>query len=106
MRRILVDRARRKVREKRGGGTAEHVAIDEVDIAAPLGNEEEALAVNDALDQLALLHPQKAELVKMRYFIGLPFDEVAEILGISVTTAKRDWAYAKGWLHRKIKDGI
>lgn len=104
MRRTLLDRARRKLREKRGGGTAEHVGIDEVDVAAPAGNEEEALAVNDALDQLAALHPQKAELVKLRYFVGLSFDEVAEILGISVTTVKRDWAYAKGWLHRKIKE--
>jgi len=102
MRRILVDRARRKQREKRGGGTAQHVDIDEVEIAAPAGNEDETLAVNEALDQLAALHPQKAEVVKLRYFVGLSFEEVAEVLGISVTTAKREWAYARGWLHRKI----
>jgi len=106
MRRILVDRARRKVREKRGGGEVEHVDIDEVEIAAPAGNEEEALAVNEALDQLAADHPQKAEIVKMRYFVGLSFEEVADLLGISVTTAKRDWAYAKGWLHRKISEAV
>jgi RNA polymerase sigma factor (TIGR02999 family) len=106
MRRILVDRARRKRAERRGGGEVERVGIDEVDIAAPAGSEEEALAINDALDQFAVLHPQKAEVVKMRYFVGLPFDVVADILGISVSTAKRDWAYAKGWLHRKINEGV
>jgi RNA polymerase sigma factor (TIGR02999 family) len=64
MRRILVDRARRKIRGKRGGGEVEHLDIDEVEIAAPAGNEEEALAVNEALDQLAAAHPQKAEIVR------------------------------------------
>ncbi len=102
MRRILIERARRKCREKRGGGDVEHVDIDDVEIAAPAGNEEEALAVNEALDLLAAVHPEKAELVKLRYFVGLPFEEVAELMGISVTTAKRDWAYARAWLHRKI----
>ncbi len=102
MRRILVERARRKSREKRGGANVQHVDVDEVDIAAPAGNEEETLQVNEALDELALVHPQKAELVKLRYFAGLSFDDVAELLGTSVTTAKRDWAYARGWLHRKI----
>lgn len=102
MRRILVERARRKHAAKRGGGEAEHVDIDEVDIAAPTDNEEEALQVDAALDELALVHPQKAELVKLRYFVGLSFEDVAELMGVSVTTAKRDWAYARGWLHRKI----
>jgi RNA polymerase sigma factor (TIGR02999 family) len=102
MRRILVDRARRKMREKRGGSDVEHVDIDDLEIATPAGNEEETLAVNDALEQLAAAHPEKAELVKLRYFVGLDFEEVAELMGISVTTAKRDWAYARGWLHRKI----
>lgn len=105
MRRILVERARRKSREKRGGGDVEHVDLDDVEIAAPVSNEEEILAVNDALDQLAALHPEKAELVKLRYFAGLTFEEVAEVMGISLTTAKRDWAYARGWLHRKIVAG-
>jgi RNA polymerase sigma factor (TIGR02999 family) len=89
MRRILIERARRKQREKRGGG-AEHLDINEVEIAMPQGNEEEALAVNEAVDQLAALHPQKAELVKLRYFVGLSFEEVAEVMGVSLTTAKRD----------------
>ena len=104
MRRILVERARRKQREKRGSG-ATHVEIGDVEIAMPEGDEEEALAVNEALDQLAALHPQKAEVVKLRYFVGLSFEEVADVMGISLNTAKREWAYARGWLHRKIVAG-
>lgn len=101
MRRILVERARRKHREKRGGG-AEHVEVDELEIAAPLGNEEESLAVNEALDRLAAQDARKAEIVKLRYFVGFSFEEAAEVLGISVPTAKRDWAYARAWLHQEI----
>jgi RNA polymerase sigma factor (TIGR02999 family) len=101
MRRILVERARRKHREKRGGG-AEHVDMGELEIAAPLGNEEEALAVHEALDRLAAQDARKAEVVKLRYFVGFSFEETAEVLGISVPTAKRDWAYARAWLHQEI----
>ncbi len=101
MRRILVERARRKHREKRGGG-AEHVDVDELEIAAPLGNEEESLAVDEALDRLAAHDARKAEVVKLRYFVGFSFEESAEVLGISVPTAKRDWAYARAWLHQEI----
>jgi len=101
MRRILVESARRKHREKRGGG-AEHVDIAELEIAAPLGGEEESLAVHEALDRLAAQDARKAEVVKLRYFVGLGFEETAEILGISVPTAKREWAYARAWLHQAI----
>ena len=101
MRRILVERARRKHREKRGGG-AEHVDVDELEIAAPLGNEEESLAVHEALDRLAAHDARKAEVVKLRYFVGFSFAETAEVLGISVPTAKREWAYARAWLHQEI----
>ena len=101
MRRILVERARRKHREKRGGG-AEHVDVAELEIAAPLGNEEESLAVHEVLDRLAVHDARKAEVVKLRYFVGFSFEEVAEVLGISVPTAKRDWAYARAWLHQEI----
>ena len=104
MRRILIDRARSKQARRHGGGQ-ERLDIDEVEIAAPVGNEEETLAVNEALDQLAAVHPEKAELVKLRYFAGLSFEEVAEVLGMSLTTAEREWAYARGWLHRKIVAG-
>jgi len=101
MRRILVERARRKQREKRGSG-AEHVPLEEFEIAAPPGNEEEALAVNDALDRLSAQDQRKAEVVKLRYFVGFSFEQVAEALAISVPTAKRDWAYARAWLHEEI----
>src|SRR5512132_2355767 len=101
MRRILIERARRKYREKRGGG-AEHVDVDELEIAAPLGNEEESLAVHEALDRLAAHDARKAEVVKLRYFVGFSFEEAAEVLGSSVPTAKRDWAYARAWLHQEI----
>jgi RNA polymerase sigma factor (TIGR02999 family) len=104
MRRILIERARRKQREKRGGGVM-HLDIDEVEIAMPQGNEEEALAVNEALDQLEAVQPRKAELVKLRYFVGLSLEEVADVMGTSLTAAKRDWAYARAWLHRKIAAG-
>jgi RNA polymerase sigma factor (TIGR02999 family) len=86
MRRILVDHARRKNREKRGGG-AGHCDVDEVD---------------EALDRLAAHDARRAELVKLRYFVGLSFEEAAEVLGISVPTANRDWAYARAWLHAEI----
>ena len=101
MRRILIERARRKHREKRGGG-AEHVDVAELEIAAPLGNEEESLAIHETLDRLAAQDARKAEVVKLRYFVGLSFEETAEVLGISVPTAKREWAYARAWLHQEI----
>ena len=104
MRRILVDRARRNARGKHGGG-AEHVDLAGLEIAAPLADGEELLAVNDALDRLAEHDPRMAELVKLRYFAGLSFEETAEVLGISVRTAKRDWSYARAWLHREISNG-
>src|SRR5206468_12702173 len=101
MRRILVDRARRKHREKHGGGV-EHVDVTDLEIAAPVGNEEESLAVHEALDRLAAHDARKAEVVKLRYFVGFSFEETAEVLGISVPTAKREWAYARAWLHQEI----
>ena len=101
MRRILVESARRKHREKRGGG-AEHLDVDEIEIAAPTQQDDELLAVHEALDRLASHDARKAELVKLRYFAGLSFEETAEVLGISVPTANRDWAYARAWLHQEI----
>lgn len=101
MRRILVESARRKRRARHGGG-AEHCDFGEMEIAAPVADGDELLAIDDALDQLAEHDLRKAELVKLRYFAGLTFDEAAEALGISVPTAKRDWAYARAWLHHAI----
>ena len=104
MRRILVERARRKKSPKHGNG-AEHCDFAELEIAAPLGNGEELLAVHEALAEFARHDARKAELVKLRYYVGLNFEEAAEVLGISVITAKRDWAYARAWLHHAIEGG-
>ena len=101
MRRILIERARRKLAARHGGG-AEHVDADEIEIAAPTQKDDELLAVHEALDALAAHDPRKAELVKLRYFAGLKIDEAAEVLGISAPTAKRDWTYARAWLFREI----
>ncbi len=71
-------------------------------IAAPSGDEDEQLAVHEALDRLATHDARKAELVKLRYFVGMTIEQAADALGISEPTAKRDWAYARAWLFREI----
>jgi RNA polymerase sigma factor (TIGR02999 family) len=100
MRRILIDRARSK-RAERHGGNLERVNVEDVEIAAPVG-EDELFDVHESLDRFAEHHPQKAELVKLRYFAGLTMAEAAEVLGISKPTAERHWAFAKVWLFREI----
>ncbi len=100
MRRILIDNARRKHALRHGGGQA-RVELEEAEIAAP-ANDEQLLAVHDALDKFAASDKAKADLVKLRYFVGLSVEEAAEALGISVPTAKRQWAYAKAWLYREM----
>ena len=100
MRRILIDRARRKGRQRRGAG-AEHLDADALEIASP-APDDQLLALNDALDRFAVLEPQQAELVKLRYFVGLKIEEAAEVLGISEATAKRWWVYARAWLFSEI----
>jgi RNA polymerase sigma factor (TIGR02999 family) len=97
MRRILIERARRRLAAKRGAG-AEALDMDELEIASPPVDDDRLLAINEALDKLAALDPSKAELVKLRYFVGLDFNDAAAALGISVPTAKRWWAYARVWL--------
>jgi len=100
MRRILVDNARRKLRDKHGGGMVRH-DLDELQLTAPaLG--EDLLALDEALDKLAEHDPIKAELVKLRHFAGLSVDQAAEALGISAATADRYWAYARAWLRTEI----
>ena len=76
--------------------------LDGVEVAAP-GDEDELLAVNEALDQLALKNKQEAELVKLRYFVGLTLEETAEVLGISARTADNYWAHARAWLFHAIR---
>ena len=101
MRRILVDNVRRK-RAQRHGGSLERVAMPEI-ACAGAQNEDQLLAVNEALEKFAAQDQQKAELVKLRYFVGMTTEEAAEALGISAPTAKRHWAYARAWLAEEIK---
>jgi RNA polymerase sigma factor (TIGR02999 family) len=101
MRHILIDSARRKRAARHGGGQV-RVDIEQVEIAASV-DDDELLAVHEVLDKLAAEDPQKAELTKLRYFVGLTFEESAEVLGISVATAKRHWAYARAFLYEEIK---
>jgi len=102
MRRILIERARRRQAE-RHGGELQRVDVNDsaLEIAAP-GSDDEVLAVHEALDRLAAHDARKAELVKLRYFVGLTVEQAAEVLDISVPTAKRDWAYARAWLFKEI----
>ena len=97
MRRILIDRARRKLAARHGGGQ-ERVNVDDVEIAAPTDKDDELMAVHEALDLFAAEDPEKAELVKLRFFAGLTLEEAGAVLGYSERTAKRHWAYAKAWL--------
>jgi len=101
MRRILIDRARRRRTQRHGGGY-ERVNLDDCDLAAPQADDE-LLAVNDALDQLSKQHPVQAEVVKLRYFGGRTNDEVAEVLGISVASVKNYWVFSRAWLLQEIK---
>jgi len=105
MRRLLIERARRKLAARHGGG-AEHVDVDNLEIALAPGKEEEVLAVHEALAALAAHDARKAELVKLHYFAGFTLTEAADILGVAEPTARRDWAYARAWLRREIeRDG-
>lgn len=100
MRRILVDNARRKSTARHGGGQQR---VEMPEIACPEAeNEDQILAVSEALEKLAAHDKHKAELVKLRYFVGLTTAEAAEVLGISIPTADRHWAYARAWLARAI----
>ena len=101
MRRILIDRARHKRRQKRGDG-AEHVPLENLEIAAADGDER-LLQIDEVLEELAAESPQLAELIKLRFFVGLRIPEAAEVMGISPTTAKRHFTYARAWLVSKIR---
>jgi RNA polymerase sigma factor (TIGR02999 family) len=101
MRRILIERARHKATLKCGGGR-ERQALepDEVPVTSP-DDPLEVLAIHEALDLLAVESPRKAEVVKLRYFLGCTMAETAEILGVAVKTAEEDWTYARAWLRRR-----
>ena len=101
MRRILIDKALRK-RAVRHGGGQQRVDMEGLDVAAPC-DDEELLAVNDALDKLAATHALQAEVVKLRYFVGMTNVEAAQALGLSERTVKNYWTHARAWLFREIK---
>lgn len=100
MRRILVERARRKRAERHGRGMTP-LDAHELEIAAPVADEE-LLSLNESLDRFAAIHPAKAELVKLHYLMGLTFAQASEVLGISEATAKRWWKYSRAWLYRDL----
>ena len=101
MRRILIDNARRKHRPKHGHGW-QHVDLDQVNVAIQT-DDDALLLVDEALTRLKQEDPQKAELVKLRYFAGLTIPEAGRALGLSESTAKRVWTYARAFLMREIK---
>ncbi len=102
MRRILVDHARRKQAERRGGGKS-NLNIADLEIAVEQTDDEQILAVNEALEKLTAVHPEDAELVKLRYFAGLTLEQAATSQGISLAAAKRSWTFARAWLHREMQ---
>lgn len=104
MRRLLVDRARRH-RSCRHGGDLERVEMDSVEVP---GRQDDSviLEVHDALERLTSEDPQKAEIVKLRYFVGLDNTEIASLLDVSTKTVERHWAYAKAWLGRAMRDRV
>jgi RNA polymerase sigma factor (TIGR02999 family) len=101
IRRILVDYARGRRAGKRGSG-AEKLSLDEA-IALPGSPDLDLIALDDALDGLAKMDPRQSRLVELRFFAGLTLEETAEVMQMSIATAKRDWVSAKAWLSREIK---
>ena len=101
MRRILIDNGRRK-RAARHGGGQQRVDFEQAEFAGA-NDDDQLLAVNEALDKLAAQHKLEAELVKLRYFVGMTLEEAAEVLGISARTADNYWAHARAWLFHELK---
>jgi len=103
MRRILIDRARRKARH-RHGGKLRRVDLEHVTVAVEDGDET-VLAVHEALEQLARKDELKARIVKLRYFVGMGHAEIADALGISEVTVRRHWTFARLWLYTEMRSG-
>jgi RNA polymerase sigma factor (TIGR02999 family) len=102
IRRILIDHARRKHALKRGA-RAERINLEDIDVAV-LEDEESLLAVDEALQKLAGEDSQAAEVVKLRFFAGMSYEEAAEAMGISLRSAKRCWSFARAWLFRELSN--
>lgn len=101
MRRILVDRYRAKKATKRGGDFA-RVDMD-TDLLTGSEDDDRILAINNAIDELELKHPESAELVKLRFFVGFTLEEIADSQGVASRTIKRKWAFAKAWILRHLE---
>ena len=109
MRKILIDHARSKARIKRGGGQ-QRVAVASLDAAAVEriefpADQEHILALDMALEELENIAPDKAQVVKLRFFARMTYEQIADLLGISKSTAERHWVFCKAWLNRKIDEG-
>jgi RNA polymerase sigma factor (TIGR02999 family) len=102
MRQILVNYAKASQSQKRGGGALK-VELDEAALISP-EQTTEILDLNEALERLATLDSRKAHVVELKYFGGLNHDEIAEVLKISTVTVRRDWIFAKAWLHSELQD--
>jgi len=106
MRRVLVDIARRRRADRRGGAGAIHVPIDGIDLPAPQ-SDDELIAVDEALQALSAEDPRKARVVELRFFGGLSAEETAQALGVSVRTVHNDWTFARAWLYAALtNDGV
>lgn len=99
MRRVLVDIARRRQAERRGGSYAVRVSLDDVDMPS-VQADGDLVAVDEALERLATEHPRKASVVELRFFGGLSIEETAQALDVSVRTVHNDWLFARAWLYR------
>ena len=103
MRQILVDYARRHRASKRGGGEETISLVDTVMLSPPKSKGIDVAALDDALNALAQVDARKAQVVELRFFAGLNFDETAEVLKVSTVTVARDWTTARAWLHREMR---
>ncbi len=101
MRCILIDRARRKLALRHGGGQIRE-DIDQIEIAAP-DSDDRLVAVHEALERFTVIDPEKAQVVKLRYFVGMSVEETAQALGIGERTARRHWTFARAWLFDSIR---
>ncbi len=101
MRRILIERARAKARLRRGGGR-QRVPLEQVTVATE-DDDETVLAIHEALERLAAQDELKAQIVKLRYFVGLSHQEIADALGIAEPTVRRHWTFARSWLYAELK---
>ena len=103
MRRILVDHARQRRAEKRGGADIQRATLDDA-LGAPVDLRLDFERLDEALEALAAVAPQKAQVVELRYFAGLSIQDTAELLEIAPATVKRHWTFARAWLHRALSE--